>query len=72
MTDYARYSYMSLLNILPSVISNQIFVVYTNCESEFRRPFDHKTLNKTFGFNDDKFIPCVHIENPFVAILQAR
>ena len=63
MTDQLRYSYMSLMEILPKSVTNQIIAVYTNCESDDFMAFDHESLNDVLGLENDISIPYVCVEN---------
>ena len=60
------YSYTTLINILPQDISRQIVMVYTNCSKKSELNFDHSTLNKIFGIDQNEVIPFVCIDNPLV------
>lgn len=72
MNTQLKYSYSSLTSILPKAISDQIIIVYTNCERQNQMNFHHHELNKLFGFADDHYIPSVCIDNPLVFVEKAQ
>jgi len=65
-----KYSYSTLTTILPKVIEKQIIFVYTNCKTYNDITFEHKSLNKLFGFDADRYIERVWFDNPISYLLK--
>ena len=64
MNTQLRYNYTCLIDILPKTISEQIIIVYTNCNDATEMTFEHLSLNAIFGFPDSHAIPFICIDNP--------
>ena len=71
MSAQLKLIYTSLTSILPNAISEQIVVVYTNCERQNHMNFDHSSLNELLGIEHTREIPFIYIDNPFVYVEKA-
>ena len=72
MSFQLKYSYDSLMQILPKKISNQIIMVYTNCAKKTDMNFNHFGLNSIFGFPQSKVIPFIFMDNPLPEVLKTQ